>query len=338
MAAETVAAAFAKGLIDYAVSRGVARAPLLAVAGLSPGDLATAEQRVPLERYVLLMRAAKSLSADPAFALHFGESVDIREMSVVALLGQSLGTAMDVFEAVNRYARLDADVATDGPARFVLVPRSGGLWLVDKRMNPNAFPELTESAFARMVSAGRRVGMDAVLRQVEVSHAEPPYRSEYDRIFGVPVSFGCGWNALRLDPGAMAQRIALQPALAGAILSDRADALLGDLDAVRSARGAVEAALRPLLPARKAGIAAVAREIGTSRQTLYRRLKAEQTTFEQVLAGLRLRLARDYLADGTLPVAEIAYRLGFADAASFSKAFKRWTGSSPGAARPEPGA
>jgi len=331
MASGTVASSFAAGLIDYAASRGVGRARLMARAGVAADELEAPEQRVSLAKYMLLMRAAAQLSGDPAFALHFGEEVDIREMSIAALLGQSLGSAMEAFEVVNRYARLDADVEIDGGNRLELVSSAGKLWLVDRRANPNSTPELTESAFARMVSAGRRVGMEMPLREVHVTHAAPAYRQEYERVFGVPVVFASHWNALGMDEGAMAQPIALQPAYAGRILSQRADALLRDLDAARSTRGQVETVLRPLLRGGAAGVASVAGKLGVSRQTLYRRLRAEGTTYEQVSQELRLELARDYLADGKLSVVEIGYRLGFADGPSFSKAFKRWTGSSPAA-------
>jgi AraC-like DNA-binding protein len=66
-----------------------------------------------------------------------------------------------------------------------------------------------------------------------------------------------------------------------------------------------------------------------SRQTLYRRLKAEGTTFEDVLEAKRRQLAIRYLALEHTPVKVAAYRLGFSDPAAFSRAFKRWTGRNP---------
>jgi AraC-like DNA-binding protein len=91
----------------------------------------------------------------------------------------------------------------------------------------------------------------------------------------------------------------------------------------------VEASVEPLLEAGGVRIEAVARELGCSRQTLYRRLKAENTTFEQVVERLRRRLALRLLREKDASVKEVAYRLGFSDPAAFSRAFKRWTGSSP---------
>jgi AraC-like DNA-binding protein len=94
-------------------------------------------------------------------------------------------------------------------------------------------------------------------------------------------------------------------------------------------RAEVEARLEPMLESGDVGIDRVARHLGTSRQTLYRRLKAEGVTYEQVLDGLRRRLALRLVRERALSVKEIAYRLGFSDPAAFSRAFKRWTGASP---------
>jgi AraC-like DNA-binding protein len=94
-------------------------------------------------------------------------------------------------------------------------------------------------------------------------------------------------------------------------------------------RRMVERHLEPLLAAGPVRIEEVARDLGFSRQTLYRRLKAEGMTFEQLLDELRHRLALRSIRDEGLTVKEAGYRLGFSDPAAFSRAFKRWTGASP---------
>lgn len=100
-----------------------------------------------------------------------------------------------------------------------------------------------------------------------------------------------------------------------------------------SFRREVEAVVEPLLAAGDANIDRVASEMGLSRQTLYRRLKAEGATFERLLDELRHKLALKLLRDQHLPVKQAAWRLGFSDPAAFSRAFKRWTGASPSMAR-----
>ena len=94
-------------------------------------------------------------------------------------------------------------------------------------------------------------------------------------------------------------------------------------------RRAVERHLEPQLAIGPVRIGEVAHALGCSRQTLYRRLKAEGATFERVLDDLRRRVALRLIRDQGLSVKEAAWRVGFADPAAFSRAFKRWTGASP---------
>lgn len=104
----------------------------------------------------------------------------------------------------------------------------------------------------------------------------------------------------------------------------------------RCFKAEVELAIVPLLGAGEVSIERVARDLGMSRQTLYRRLKAEGTTFEDVLDAKRRQLALRYLGIERSSVKAAAYKLGFSDPAAFSRAFKRWTGSSPSEFREAP--
>jgi AraC-like DNA-binding protein len=333
MAEPTVAAGFARGLLDLAATQGAARGPLAAAAGIDPADLEDQDNRIPFAAYVALMRAAKAATGDPALALHFGEAMDIGQLSIVGLLGQACATTGEAFAQLNRYARLAVDIDLGATDRLQLVQRGAALWLVDTRPDPDDFPELTESGFARMAASGRRLGLAAPILEVHVTHEEPPYRDEYERIFQAPVRFGSSWNAVRIDPAVMTRPIATQPRYVFGVLSERAEALLAELEASKTMRGRVERLLLPMLHTGQAAIAPVARQLGLSRQTLYRRLRAEGVTFEAVLDGLRHRLALHYLQGRKVSVNETAYLVGFSDRAAFSRAFKRWTGTGPGAAR-----
>lgn len=328
---QTVVASAVTALLDYAVSKGAPRTLLMERARLAEDLLADPDGRVPFACFVALMKAAQEMAGDPALALHFGEAVDV---SVIALGGAAAGmsaTFEEGFGTMNRYARLAVDVTTsDGGDRFGLERSEGRLWMVDRRANPNDFPELTESTLARMVCSTRRgLGEISLFKAVSFTHPAPPYRQEYERIFRVPLMFGARRNGLALDdrvPGWI-RRSPVPSTVARAVRS-RAEGLLLDLEARNTFRGRIEHLLLCALPAGEASVGVIAHRLSVSRHTLLRRLKAEGVTFDEVLNGLRQRMATQLL-EGGASVQQTAHRLGYSDPASFSRAFKRWTGVAP---------
>jgi AraC-like DNA-binding protein len=73
----------------------------------------------------------------------------------------------------------------------------------------------------------------------------------------------------------------------------------------------------------------IATVLGISERTLQRRLTAEGTSFQLLLDDTRRELARHYLGQKTVSLADIAYLLGFSDQSSFFRASRRWFGRSP---------
>jgi AraC-like DNA-binding protein len=334
----TIVASAVRALLELAVSRGARREALLARARVDPAELADSDGRVAFGKYVALMHAGQALCGDPALALHFGEAVDVSEVSIGCTIGGAT-TLDEGFAMINRFSRLGVEVeGVENGERFALARRAGRLWIVDTRANPNAFPELTESTFARMVcSARRRAGESAIFTEIHVTHPAPSYRAEYERIFRAPVVFRSGENALVVDERVLA-RHGLPPSsrYVAEVLRGHAESMLAKLDASRTTRARVESLLRPALRRGDASVGAVSRRLGVSRQTLFRRLKAEGVTYERLLDELRRRMALHYLGVPRTSVAETARLLGYGDAASFARAFKRWTGHRPRAHRHAP--
>jgi len=308
----TIAAGAVRALLEFAVSRGANREILTERSGIHPSDLQDRDQRIPFSRYVALMRAGQELCRDPALALHFGESVPVSEISLAHMVGASSETMAEGLALINRYAPLTVEVDGVGTGdRFVFERGNGQVWIIDTRGNPNEFPELTESAFARMVC----------------------YRAEYDRIFRAPVTFLSDRNALLSDDSWMARKPPSTSRPTLDVLRAHSEVLLEKLESSKSTRGRVEGLLMTSLGNDGATMGTVAGRLGLSRQSLFRKLKAEGVTFEKVLDDLRHTLALRYLNGDGLSVKETAFQLGFSEPASFSRAFKRWTGTSPAAAR-----
>lgn len=303
----TVAAGLARGLINLASTRGADPALLTRRSGLDPALLHDQDNRVPFGRYVALMREAKTMAGDPALALHYGEAVNLAEISILGLICHASATMADAFVQMNRYGRLVVEADHVGAEdRFQLRRRDGGLWLADNRQIPPDFPELVETTFALMVCGTRPFGVTPFVQSVHVAHADPGYRAEYERVLGAPVFFGRDWNAMQIDEAWLKHPIALQPTYVFGILSAHADDLVRNLEKAGTVRGRVECLLAPALHTGETSMKRIAQAMGMSRQTLLRRLKTEGATFEQVLDGLRRKLALHYLESRKVSVNETA--------------------------------
>src|SRR5262249_12909798 len=256
------------------------------------------------------MRAGQELCRDPALALHFGESVPASEFSLGSQVGAFSETMEQGLALFNRYAPLTIEVDIVGSGdRFQFERGDGQVWIIDTRAIPNEFPELTESAFARMISTSRQFFAEmSFLKAVHVTHPAPPYRAEYDRIFRVPVKFESDKNALLADDSWMNWKPPLSSPPMFEVLTAHSEALLEKLATSKSVRGRVEELLEPRLSTGEATMEIVASKVGVSRQSLFRKLKAEGVTFEEVLDDLRHKLALRHLNGEGLSVKETAFR------------------------------
>ncbi len=111
--------------------------------------------------------------------------------------------------------------------------------------------------------------------------------------------------------------------------SPLAEAALRAQPSAQDFRDLVAARVRTGLPD-AVSVEAVAEALHMSARSLQRRLGEHGAQFSEILDGVRADEARRALSTTELPLAEIGYRLGYADLAAFSRAFKRWTGTAPG--------
>jgi AraC-like DNA-binding protein len=333
----TVAAGYPKALLMFAVARGAGRQALLERAGLASADLADPDSRIALPRYLALFEAAIELCAEPALALHFGEAVRMQDISIVGLVCEAAETTAEVGRQLNRYARLMVDEGRGAPQELVRTVLAGeGVWMEIVGESFCRHPRLIEAELTRLVCNTRATyGSIAAFQAMRFPRAahfafpEPAYRAEYERVFQAPVVFGGDRNALLLDPAFASLRQPPADRYVFGVLSERADALLKEIESATSLRARVESLLMPILHTGDASMDAVADRMGVGRRTLQRKLSAEGTSFEKILDALRHKLALHYLGGKKVSVNETAYLVGFSEPAAFSRAFRRWTGTSP---------
>jgi AraC-like DNA-binding protein len=329
----TVSAGYVRSLLMLAVKRGASAPDLLAAAHIDPGLMDTPDARIPFARFKALMAEAKTACQEPALALHFGAAAPFTELSIVGLIAHAAGSMGEAFEQTNRYARLVVEVdGHEAGARFAIVRRADGVWIEDRRRNPNAFPELTESTWVRFINDHKRAFPDRppYVFEVHMTHAEPPHAAAYRDFFSMPVVFGAAWNALRIRDSWLEEPTGSKDRYVFGVFNAHADQLMKSLPGAKTIRGQIEAALIPVLHTGTATMESVSRRLGYSRSTLHRRLKQEGESFEVILDDLRRRMAIDYLESRKVSVNEAAYLTGFSEPSAFSRAFRRWTGTSPG--------
>jgi AraC-like DNA-binding protein len=104
------------------------------------------------------------------------------------------------------------------------------------------------------------------------------------------------------------------------------EALPAKDEVVAQVREAISGELRGGDPS----IGRIAKKLATSERTLQRRLGDAGTSYAALLDGVRLEWAKTYLEQADVGLCEVSWLLGFSEQSAFTRAFKRWTGMSPG--------
>lgn len=194
-------------------------------------------------------------------------------------------------------------------------------------------PEQADAILATLIMVCRiNYGQNLNPIAVSFSHPAPKDTGRYYAFFRCPVNFDADDNRITLSQDVVDKKLtSSNPQLAH--LNDQ---IMIEYLAKQDENNIIErvkVVIIDLLPSRHVTDSSVADELHLSRRTLHRRLQQENTTFSSILNKVRKELATQYIQDCSLSLKEISFLLGFAEYSSFSRAFKRWTGSSPSTVR-----
>ncbi len=168
--------------------------------------------------------------------------------------------------------------------------------------------------------------------RIDLAFPVSPDEPDYTHFFPGPVFAGQSLTALYFDPANLGAPIRQEKnALAAFLLRAPADWIrisVKERHVTFRVRDYLEANLQ-ISP----GISEVAQALHFSTRTLARRLEEEGSRFQHIKDTLRRDIAIDYICRTDDSIADIGLRLGFDNATAFNRAFKQWTGSSPGAYR-----
>ncbi len=315
-------------VLAAAERQGVARAALLAQAGIAPAELAA--ERWPIDHITRLWRAAVHCTQDAGFGLKAGAGVGPASFNVVGFLLQSAPTLRGAFALVQTYQRLISD-----GGRFQTIAGADACWVVyHPRQGQLAFsPHQIEAVLAAVVVFARWVTGSALRPQrVQFSQARIGPQAGYREVFQCPVEFEQAFSGVLLAnalldaplPQANAQLAAAHHQHAAARLAalSRQDGLAQTLR--------VWIASQLHAPGQAPTRAQAARALGLTERTLARRMQPEGLSFSGLLDTLRRDAALQAVAQTTRTLSEIGQALGYAEPSVFNRAFRRWTGGTPG--------
>jgi AraC-like DNA-binding protein len=177
------------------------------------------------------------------------------------------------------------------------------------------------------------IGQGIPLNRVFFHYPEPPHSEEYRGLFHCPLAFeqpatGLAFPARFLERPVIRDELEMREFLK----TSPAD-LLARPDDRNSYTARIRALIGRDFTQPLPDFEWIAEQLNTSPQTLRRRLKAENTSFQEIKDNLRRDIAIFHLMRDNLSINDIAHRAGFTETSTFHRAFKKWTGLTPGAYR-----
>jgi AraC-like DNA-binding protein len=316
---------------NRAKKAGLITGPMLRKAHLTPRQMQDRESRVRERDQIEFLNLVAVAIKDEFLGFHLASASDLREIGLLYYVLASSDVLGDAFERMERYSA----VLNEGVASRVLNGREFGLSLHYVGVSRHADRHQIEFFLAALVRVCRQLtGLRMFPKKVRVVHHRERCSAGFAELFGKNVQFGAAADEIIFDLKAKDFPVVSADPYLNNLLTSYCKAALADRPRARgSFRSTVENTVVPLLPHGKARVSEIAHRLGMSERTFARRLAEEDLRFSELLEQLRRDLATRYLSDTTLTISQVAWMLGFSEVASFSHAFKRWTGRTPRQAR-----
>jgi AraC-like DNA-binding protein len=307
---------------------GISRA-----AGLDLAAVAGPAERIDIDRFDAIMRVAIPLIGNPAFGLQAARCWHPANLGV---LGHAWLSSSTLRTGLARLARYNRIVSERGLVEVEDTGRDLTLRFWARRGNPavdNLAAVIVDIAMSLLLDMCR-MNAGAALRPVAVHlrrHA-PEDASTYEYFFGCAVQFSADENSFTLAHADVDRVLPSSNKQLAAVFDRMLSEELGRLDksdvVSRCRAGVLEHLGSGELSAND-----MAKALNMSPRTLQRKLAEANTTYLKLVDDTRRDLGLRYVADPRYSITEITFMLGFAQQSGFTRAFRRWTGSSPSAYR-----
>ncbi|SLN42888.1 HTH-type transcriptional regulator VirS [Falsiruegeria litorea R37] len=192
-----------------------------------------------------------------------------------------------------------------------------------------------EFSLAAMLGAFQTaINSTSIASQVGLANSRRSGRETLSGIYGCSVVLNASENFLRFPKSVLNLPVRhADPGLLGHLTSYGEVLLKRSGPVPISLSEQVERHLLHGMAIGRPNLSATAKGLGMSERTLSRRLKDEGTSFRSLAQIVQLKLAKAFMGDPHLSLAEVAHLCGFADQSSFTQAYRKWTGQTPSVAR-----
>jgi len=302
----------------------------MAAAGLAPDSLDDADGRIPYAAMGRLLSEGAKRTRCEHFGLLAGRQWHLGDLGLVGELVRHSATVHQALRTLTVYQHLNSA----GGLPFLL--RHGDtadLGYAIYHPGIVGAEQIYDAVLAAGVNQLRELcGPGWMPTAVSFSHKKPTDAEPHRRLFRVQPRFDAELSFLRFSAAWLDHRIEGNNPIRRRAALELAHHAERDVVVERVAR-----ALRTLLLHGKHSGNDVADMLAMHRRTLNRRLKAEGTTFQGVLDGVRFTVARELLSDSKVALDDVAATLGYAGVNPFMRTFRRWTGTTPGRWRRDAG-
>lgn len=313
-------------LVELVEERGISRDELLAGTLVSAAALDQPDSRLSPAEFVHMVVNAWRLTGNPALGYEFGMRMRLTAHGFLGYAVMSCPTLGDALRLAEKFFPLRApeismrhfienDTAVvEFSEKFELGP-----------MRHFAF----DSLLVGLERAGRFLVGNVPNHIIEIwyDYPEPDYYAAWkDKL--PPVHFGKPAIQLRFPADYLDEPLVMSDPTAARIAVQQCErelALLSEAEDFATRVRAVLASESGSYP----DLESVASRLFVSGRTLKRKLQQQGTTFQVVLDDVRRRDALRLLENPLLSLEQIARRLGYADPANFTRAFRKWTGLAP---------
>ena len=303
---------------------------VLASVGLDEDTIYNPTGRVSLEQHHALWLRTQEVTGDASIGVKLAAMMQPDStvswplpISLFEHLGLVSASLADAITVQSRFGRL----MRDGVSTAIEIDGDEAVFRMEFQVDEP--PVLVEYNFGVLLNLARRITKrDLTPKEVWFTHAPPAHHQAHAQLFKAPIRWNAPFNGII---GNAADYTHALPTANDALrerIVQQAERMLSVLPSVDLFEDKVCAQIEAELPDGNTNAAAVAEKLGVSCRTLPRRLPQEGTSYQDLLDRVRFRLAVRYLGSGK-SIGDVAVLVGFAQASTFHRAFKNWTGETP---------